>query len=192
MANSGLYKVLVVGLLAWAVLSSVTLAYYYNLYVDLLMNRESLIRKLEEFDATLGKLKQQLSNLTQQLNTYNESYQDLLRKFKLSVERSVAIVVFDYGNGTIERHKVYFIEGVNNTVFNITVVVADLNYTYYAVYNDYFINGINGVNNRVVNSTSGYYWLFYVNFRLSEKGAYQTKVYDGDVIIWNYTYVSWG
>jgi len=192
MANSGLYKVLVIGLLAWAVLSTVTLGYYYNLYVDLLMNRESLIRKLEKFDATLGKLKQQLSNLTQQLNTYNESYQDLLRKFKLSVERSVAIVVFDYGNGTIERYKVYFIEGVNNTVFNVTVVVADLNYTYYAAYNDYFINGINGLNNRVINATSGYYWLFYVNFRLSEKGAYQTKVYDGDVIIWNYTYVSWG
>ncbi len=192
MANSSLYKVLVVGLLAWAVLSTVTLAYYYNLYLDLLMNRESLIRKLEEFDATLGKLKQQLTNLTQQLNTYNESYQDLLRKFRLSVERSVAIVVFDYGNGTIERHKVYFIEGINNTVFNVTVVVADLNYTYYAAYNDYFINGINGVNNRVVNATSGYYWLFYVNFRLSDKGAYQTKVYDGDVIIWNYTYVSWG
>lgn len=192
MSNTILYKVLIIVLLVWSVVSTTYLAYYYNEYLNVVRGQEALVSKLGEFEATLDALKSQLSNLSSKVAFYNESYVELLAKMRLFLQRSVAILVIDYGNGTIERHKVYFIEGFNNTVFNITFAVASINYTYYPSLDDYFINGINGVENMMVNSTSGYYWMFYVNFRLSDKGAYQTRVFDGDIIIWNYTFVSWG
>ncbi len=192
MSSLSVYRVLAAVLLVWAVISTVFLGYYFNLYVDVERSKASLSSRISEFQGVLDNLKNELRNLSNQLELYNRSYMDTISRLKSLLERSVAILVIDYGNGTIEHHKVYFVEGVNNTVFNLTISVAVVNYTYYASYGDYFINGINGVYNRNVNSTSGYYWMFYVNFRLSDKGAFQTKVYDGDVIIWNYTYVSWG
>ncbi len=192
MASLNIYKVLLVVFLGWAVVSSIFAAYYYNQFIDVLRSREALASKLEDVEETLAGLSEKLAKLGEQVEQYNESYISLLARMRAYLERSVAIVVIDYGNGTIVREKVYFIEGLNNTVFNLTLAVAELNYTYYPYLDDYFINGINGVYNRAVNATSGYYWVFYVNFRLSDKGSYQTKVYDGDIIIWNYTYVSWG
>lgn len=190
-SSSSLYKVLILLLLGWSVVSTSSLAYYFNQYLDVVRSREALVNKLGEFEATLGALEEQIANLSSRVSIYNETYVSLLAKLRMILQRSVAILVIDYGNGTIERHSVYFIEGVNNTVFNLTVAVARVNYTYYPSLDDYFINGINGVENLVVNASSGYYWMLYVNFKLSDKGAYQTNVYDGDIIIWNYTLVSW-
>ena len=187
-----MYRVIILVLLAWSIISTIYLAYYYNEYIDAVRSQESLVNRLEEFEATLGVLKSQIANLSNVVSAYNETYIDMLTRMRMLLQRSVAILVIDYGNGTIEQHKVYFVEGVNNTVFNLTLAVAELNYTYYPSLDDYFINGINGVENVMVNSTGGYYWMLYINFEVSDKGAYQSRVYDGDIIIWNYTFVSWG
>lgn len=170
--------------LVWAIASTVALAYYYIGYVSAMEKEISYKNKLLEINNTLTKIKGSVLEI-------NQSYNELIESFQQYISRSVAIVVIDYGNGTIDHFKVYFIEGVNDSVFNITQSIADLHYTYYSSFNDVLIESINGVENKQVSGSSGYYWSLYINFRLSSMGAYHAKVSDGDIIIWNYTFVSW-
>lgn len=121
-----------------------------------------------------------------QSNKYMAMYNSLYQKLEHYKSLSYVYVIIDYSNGTIEKHRVSIIEGKNNTVFDALKAVATINYTYYQQYQDVFIDAINGVWN---NKTAGYYWLFYVNGKLSVKGAMNTHVYDGDRIVWNYTKV---
>ena len=182
--KSNIFRILSVVFLSWAVLSTVGFAYYYTQYNLAELRVASLTNKLIEVNNTLTRLSEEVGRI-------NTTYNEFLSLVRLIMSRSTAIVVVDYGNGTIEHHKVYFLEGYNNTVFNITSAIANLKYTYYPSMNDVFIEGINGVENIQVSASSGYYWLFYVNFQLSPYGALNTKVVDGDIIIWNYTLVSW-
>lgn len=123
-------------------------------------------------------------------NLYNENImlKNRINKIESNISNlQFVIVIIDYNNGTIERHIVRIVEGANNTVFQVTKAIAILNYTYYEEYKDVFINAINGLFN---DPTNGLYWLFYVNGKLSAKGAMNTYVYGGDRIVWNYTKIS--
>ncbi len=149
------------------------------------MKKEISFRnRFSEINSTIAKIKGTLLKI-------NQSYNEMVDKLQQYISRSVAVVVIDYGNGTIDHFKVYFIEGENDSVFNFTEAVANIQYAYYPSLNDVLIQSINGVKSKHVIETSGYYWLFYINFRLSSLGAYHAKVTDGDIIIWNYTLVSW-
>lgn len=185
------YKILVVAFFIWAIGSTAALAYYVdrvNFYESRRVQLEDRLRKLNEI---IDELNSTLIDVNGTLQSITREYVELLAKYRELALKSIALLVIDYGNGTIERHIVYFIEGYNDTVFNLTIAVAEITYTYYPSLNDVFIESINGVSNMQVNATSGYYWMLYVNFKLSPTGAYNTRVYNGDIIIWNYTYVSW-
>jgi cell division protein FtsB len=184
-AGGRILRILVIVFMVWSVAATVGLSYYYNNYVVLLRKYSETKEKFVELKDTLESIKDELANIS-------SSYRETLDRLLVELNRSVAILVIDYGNGTIERHKVYFTVDVNNTVFHLTVSVADVEYQYFESLQDVFITSINGVSQKQVSETSGYYWMLYVNFRLSPHGAMNTKVYDGDIIIWNYTYVSWG
>ncbi len=182
--KGNVFRILSVVFLSWAVLSTVGLAYYYTQYNLASLKVASLTYRLIEVNKTLTKLSEDVAKI-------NSTYTWMMETIRYYLMRSTAFVVIDYGNGTINHFKVYFIEGLNDTVFNITSAVASLKYTYYPSMKDVFIESINGVENRQVNGTKGYFWLFYINFQLSPYGAMNTKVVDGDIIIWNYTMISW-
>lgn len=177
-------KVVAIIFVLWAISSTVAYAYYYMKY-NYVEARITVYRnKLMEMNDTLTKLKIGVAEI-------NHTYNELVNVLQQYMSRSVAIVVIDYGNGTINHFKVYFVEDVNNSVYNVTQCIADIEYTYYPSFKDVLINSINGVKSKKVNGTAGYYWLFYINFQLSQLGAYHAKVHDGDIITWNYTLVSW-
>ncbi len=199
------FKILTVLFLIWALLTTVSTAYYYNESQLLLSKYNSIRSKLASLKTSLEKIREYALNLNTSysnlLSSYaklNQTYANLTRLYNSLIEklnsylnRSVAILIIDYGNGTIQHFKAYFIEGYNDSVLNITIAFVNVNYTYYKEYNDVFVNAINGVYNKRINATSGYYWMLYVNLKLSSHGALQTKVHDGDVIIWRYMFVKW-
>ena len=180
--KSSFFKIISIVFLVWAIASTVALAYYYMGYAYTIEKEASYRNRLLEINQTLTKLKGNILEI-------NQSYNELIDSLQQYISRSVAMVVIDYGNGTIDHFKVYFVEGMNDSVFNVTQSVADLQYTYYPSFKDVLIKSINGVESRQVNKSSGYYWLFYINFHLSSIGAYHAKVSDGDIVIWNYTLV---
>gem|GEM_PF-1802118 len=192
------YRILVIIFLIWAISSTSVLAYYYNLsmnYKDRLRDAEL---RLEKYRDVIIKMNNTLNALNNTLITINESYSriinnysDIINALQKKLNMSVAIFVIDYGNGTKDIIKVEFIKGLNDTVFDLLKSIAKINYTYYESYGDVMIDCINGICNRQLDSNSGYYWIFYVNFQLAQKGAMHTKVGDGDIVIWNYTKLTW-
>lgn len=193
-----LYKVLIIILLSWAILSTTGMSYYFYQYIQAETSLVTMEYKLQKYQNVLLKMNDSINALSNTLSSLNQSYhavieeyQNVIRHLQGMLNKSVAILVIDYGNGTRDIIKVEFVPGTNDTVFDILTSVAKVKYTYYESVGDVFIECINGVCNRQVNSNSGYYWLFYINFESSSLGAMHAKVVDGDIIIWNYTLVSW-
>jgi hypothetical protein len=114
--------------------------------------------------------------LQNRLNVLNRKIED--------IETSYTVyLIINYTNGTVEEYKLYVKDGINNTVFDVLTSVAKVNYTYYESFGDVLINAINDVWN---DPGKGYYWIFYVNNEFSTTGAMNTKLYDGDKILWLY------
>lgn len=98
---------------------------------------------------------------------------------------STVSIFIDYGNGSVDTYLVNVVEGLNNTVLEVTRSVAlQLDYVYYPSFDDYLIESINNVRS---NSSTGFFWLFYINGKLSQVGVKHTLVRDGDTVTWNYT-----
>lgn len=99
----------------------------------------------------------------------------------------LAVVVVDYANGSKDTFRVFFQIGRNDSAFNATLAALgdEVAYTYYPSFGDVLVNSIGGV---VGNST--HFWALYVNGQFSAQGAMNTKLYDGDRVVWNFTKVS--
>jgi hypothetical protein len=192
------YKILIVVFLIWAVSSTSALAYYYNSNLNYKGKLHDAELRLEKYRDVIVKMNNTLNALNNTLIAVNKSYSEVISNYsniigllEEKLNMSVAIFVIDYGNGTKDIIKVEFMQGVNDTVFDLLKNIAKINYTYYESYGDVMINCINGVCNKQLDSNSGYYWLFYINFLLSQVGAMHAMVRDGDIVIWNYTKLTW-
>lgn len=121
-------------------------------------------------------------------NVELQSKLSVLNKKIRDIEVSYTVyLTINYSNGTVEEYKLYVRDGVNNTVFDILMAVAKINYTYYESFGDVLINAINNVWN---DPGTGYYWVFYVNNEFSTTGARNTVLLDGDKVLWVYEKVS--
>jgi len=95
-------------------------------------------------------------------------------------------ICIDYGNGT----RVWF----NNTripkdfnLLNATMLVAEVNYTYWPAYKASFVDAINGIKNE-----SPYFWMWYYwdvdgkKWKLGPVGADRYRLKPGEVVMWRY------
>ncbi|MFX0067908.1 MAG: DUF4430 domain-containing protein [Promethearchaeota archaeon] len=99
-----------------------------------------------------------------------------------------ADVKIDYGNGT----DVWYNDTIvlrNSSIFNLTLAIADVNYTHYPGMG-IFVNGINNVTNHQVNATSGYAWIYYVNGLPAGVGSDRYMVALDDFIEWRFEFYS--
>lgn len=187
-----IYKVLIISLLIWATVSTTLFSYYYIQYTNLQIQLNVVENRIIRYKKALDAINDTLHTLNSSYVLLLSNYEDLLTRFHNILNKSVAILVIDYGKGHREIYKIEFISGVNDTAFEILKsVVGDIKYKYYEAYDDVFIECINGVCNHQVSENSGYYWMLYINFELSPYGAKHTIIHDGDIVIWNYTLVSW-
>ena len=102
-----------------------------------------------------------------------------------SLKNATAIVVVNFGNGTVFVKPVHFNLNQSFSVLNATLIAVDgrIKYTFSEKFGDVFITEILGVENDV---NASKYWVFYVNGALSQTGALKTTVLNDDVIEWRY------
>lgn len=118
-------------------------------------------------------------------STLKGEVENLRSELRFLKNISTVSIFIDYGNGSVDTYLVNVVEGLNNTVLEVTRSVAlQLDYTYYPSLDDYLIESINNVRS---NSSTGFFWLFYVNGKLSQVGVEHALVRDGDTVTWNYT-----
>lgn len=88
----------------------------------------------------------------------------------------------DYGNETVDIWVGYSLYNYNTSVFHALDMYYDLEYEYYAIYDDYLITSINGISQ---NSTHA--WHFWVNGEISPTGCSKYALDNDSIINWNYT-----
>lgn len=88
----------------------------------------------------------------------------------------------DYGNETVDILVGYSLYNYNTSVFHALDMYYDLEYEYYAIYEDYLITSINGISQ---NSTHA--WHFWVNGVISPIGCYKYALDNDSIINWNFT-----
>jgi|YelNatPaOPRAMG01_1025707.scaffolds.fasta_scaffold06121_13 hypothetical protein len=143
-------NLLVIILIIWATLASVSAASYFN--------RADVLEKE-----------------VVSLKSFRES----------SLRNATAIVVVNFGNGTVFVKPVHFNLNQHFSVLNATLIAVGgrIKYTFSEKFGDVFITEILGVENDV---NASKYWVFYVNGELSQTGALKTTVLNDDVIEWRY------
>lgn len=197
--DSRILKILLVGFMLWAVVSTSVLAYYYSIYSDLSKQYSQLENRVKEYQGAINEMQNVIEELRNSLRTINSSYQELyhnysaiLEEFSLKLRGGYVNMVIDFGNGTRLFYKFFVVIGENNTVFDLLLATGlSLDYDEYPEFNDIFINCIGGVCGEKTSERSGMYWLLYINTQLSSYGAKQSKVYDGDLVEWRYEEISW-
>jgi len=197
--ESRLLKILSIGLLLWAVISTSIAAYYIVSYSDINKKYQVARETIEEYRDVIKTLNESIKNIREALTGVNRSYSQLLSNYSLLLENltrelnsGYVSLIIDFGNGNRIYRKVYVVYGENNTVFDVLVAVGlSIDYTEYPEFNDVFINCIEGVCGQQLTENSGSYWMLYINGVLSNYGAKQSIVYDGDVIEWRYETISW-
>ncbi|MHA1631703.1 MAG: DUF4430 domain-containing protein [Candidatus Freyarchaeota archaeon] len=116
--------------------------------------------------------------------------QQLLLSMVLYHDLTHVTVIIDYGNGTRKSYTVQFTEGM--TALSALEQVAAVNKTYWASYDSWFVDAINGVWNNENNN--GYWWMYDVKHYFSLEtehpnvGADKYILSGGDTVIWTYTY----
>jgi len=111
---------------------------------------------------------------------YNEYYQKYTSLRGSIIQVSVTI---DYGNGTSTTKDAVYLS-LNTTVFDALNSVAEVNATYYPLYQSFFIESINGVVNNANNNNR--YWVFSVNGEHAPISADKYGLHDGDQMEWIY------
>lgn len=194
-----MWKVLTLLFLIWAVASTSMLAYYFTSYNEYKRAYEISQEQLKNYKSIISNLQENINQIRESLSELNLTYSELLMNYSQLIENFSKIIdsgyvslVIDFGNGTKLYFKVYVVYGVNNTVFSVLKTIGiNISYTEYPEFNDVFINCIGGLCSQQLTENSGMYWTLYVNTVLSNYGANQTKVYDGDLIEWRYEELSW-
>ncbi len=193
------YRVLSAVLLIWAITASVGMGYFYMLAADYEAENEQLRSELSSAEEAIEAARDIVRQLNASLSKINSSYQalfanysELLRQLSRDLNSGFVSLIIDFGNGTVKHYKFLVVYGENNTVLDLLLATGlEIDYTEYEEFNDVFINCIAGVCGRMTGETSGFFWLFYVNTEMSQKGAKQTTVSEGDVVEWVYKEVSW-
>ena len=192
-------KILSVVLLAWAVISTSVAAYYIVSYNSLSQKYNAAVTTIEKYSGVIAALNESIQDMRDALNGVNQSYTQLLRNYSSLVQNlsralnsGYVSMIIDFGNGSKLYRKLYIVYGENNTVFDLLMAIGiAIDYTEYPELNDVFINCIGGVCGQTLSENSGMYWMLYINGALSNYGAKQSIVYDGDVIEWRYEKISW-
>lgn len=123
-------------------------------------------------------------------NNVAQQQQRQLLTFILYHDLTHVTVIIDYGNGTKESHTVTFTPGM--TALQALEEVALVNKTYWATYDSYFIDAINGVWNNENNNN--HWWIYNVKHYFSLKvehpdvGADKYQLSGGDTVIFIYQF----
>jgi hypothetical protein len=120
---------------------------------------------------------------------YYQQYSNTYQKYVTAEQNFLAIkgvtlnvsMTINYGNGTsVTTNPLYL--SLNASVLDALKAVATVNATYYAEYQSFFVNAINGLWNNQTN-----YWEYSVNGQMASVGADQYKLNNGDQVEWIYS-----
>ncbi len=193
------FKAVIAVFFIWSILASVAAGYFYNLAVQLEEENARISEELSAAQDSLSQLQEAVNSLRESIGSLNSTYQELLQNYSEVIDRlardlnsGYVSLIIDFGNGTVKYYKLLVVYGENDTVFDLLMATGlEIDYTEYPEFNDVFINCIAGVCGMQTSENSGMYWLFYVNAEMSQRGAKQTTVTEGDVVEWVYKEVSW-
>lgn len=135
---SSVYKLVIVGMLAWALLGTVIAASYYMSYT-------TSVTENAEMKARIGVLQGDLHGV-------EGLYAELLGNV------TFVTVYIDYGNGTVAGYTNVTVSSVHPTLLLALMSVADVDLQVYAGLG-VLVTGINGVSQSLEESK---FWLFYV------------------------------
>ena len=127
----------------------------------------------------------------QEYASANQKYDEYYQKYLLAQQNYTSIresviqisITIDYGNGTAITNDAVYLP-FNTTVFDTLKAVANVNATYWEVYQSFFINAINDVVTNKNNNNR--WWIFSVNGEYALVSAENYRLHDGDRIEWVY------
>jgi len=129
-------------------------------------------------------IKNRYVELQQQLFATQDELQSLQQNYTVIREAVLYVnMTIDYGNGTVELHDNIYI-APTQTVFDALKTVADVNATYWDVFQAWFINAINSVANN--ENGNNRWWVYAVNGEHAAVGADAYELLDGDYVEWTY------
>ncbi|MCS7104098.1 MAG: DUF4430 domain-containing protein [Thermofilaceae archaeon] len=159
--SSKVIEILLVIILAWAVIASGFAAYAY-------MRAQSLEAELTPLRVALASTESELKSLRAKIVVVN--------------------VAIDYGNGTIKWYNSTPLPQGATVLKALLVTASRVEYTLgqYGAY----VTSINGVSEKILSSTEGYSWLWYIfeggQWVMGPVASDQYVVKDGDTLMWRY------
>lgn len=167
--NLKIYRALIILFLLWSIMSTISLAYYYNQYL-------SLSRQYNELYGDYKELVEQYNSLVEENR-------------KLNASLIYVNMLIDYGNGTYKWFNNTILTR-NTTLFQATVKICLVEYKVYPF--GVYITSINGLREKKT-ASGGYFWIWYYwnttsnKWEMGSVGADRYILSNKDIIMWKYT-----
>ena len=148
------------------------------------LRSQDYLELVQEYESSYPNLLQKYTDLLEKYSDISQNHTELWKEYE-SVTVPFKLCI-DYGNGTAVWYNDSRIP-INTNLLNATQRVADVQYTYWLIYDASFVDAINGVSN-----SPPYYWMWlYQNadtttWTYGPVGADLFIVKSGQVFMWRY------